>query len=101
MSEEVAGRRKYYEGLPVTNAGFIVPCFFMAATCFESPAIQAAIMLSGYGLIAFAFVLRFRMPKLTVKKLIFVMAGSVLLLGTMTILKMNGVLPHVILRSWE
>lgn len=101
MSEEGAGRRKYYEGLPVTNAGFIVPCFFMAATCFESPAIQAAIMLSWYGLIAFAFVLRFRMPKLTVKKLIFVMAGSVLLLGTMTILKMNGVLPHVILRSWE
>lgn len=94
-------RRKYYEGLPVTNAGFIVPCFFMAATCFHSEAIQASIMLSGYALIAFAFVLRFKMPKFTVKKLIFVMAGTVIVLGTILILKINGVLPHVILRSWE
>ena len=58
-------------------------------------------MLSGYALIAFAFVLRFKMPKFTVKKLIFVMAGTVIVLGTILILKINGVLPHVILRSWE
>ena len=73
----------------------------MAATCFETPAIQAAIMLSGYGLIALAFVVRFKMPKLTIKKLVVVMAASVLILGTMAILKVIGVLPHVILRSWE
>ncbi len=101
VQEEGNARRKYYEGLPVTNAGFIVPCFFMAATCFHSEAIQASIMLSGYALIAFAFVLRFKMPKFTVKKLIFVMAGTVIVLGTILILKINGVLPHVILRSWE
>lgn len=101
MQEEGNARRKYYEGLPVTNAGFIIPCFFMAATCFETPAIQAAIMLSGYGLIALAFVVRFKMPKLTIKKLVVVMAVSVLILGTMAILKVIGVLPHVILRSWE
>ena len=41
------------------------------------------------------------MPKLTIKKLVVVMAASVLILGTMAILKVIGVLPHVILRSWE
>lgn len=94
-------RRKFYEGLPVTNAGFIIPCFFMAATCFRSEAVQTAIMLSGYGIIAFAFVLRFKMPKFGVKGLVIVMSATILLLVLILILKINGVVPHVILRSWE
>lgn len=101
METEGNARRKYYEGLPVTNAGFILPCFFMAATCFESAKVQTAIMLSGYILIAFAFVLRFKMPKARVKGLIIVISLTLILLITIIILKANGILPHHILRSWE
>lgn len=101
LQQEGNTRRKFYEGLPVTNAGFIIPCLFMAATCFKSEHAQAAIMLSGYVLVALAFVVRFKMPKFTAKKLIVAMVVIGIVLGTVLILKLNNVLPHVILRSWE
>lgn len=101
IEEEGNTRRKYYEGLPVTNAGFILPCFFVIATCFRSPKVQTAITLSCYMLIAFAFVLRFKMPKVRVKRLIIAMAFAIAFMVTMIVLKATGVLPHYILRSWE
>ena len=73
------GRRTFYEGLPVTNVAFILPIFYLVAVMFpiHHPA-RNLTMLCGYVLIAFLFVLRFKMPKLGIKGLIIAMLTSVI-----------------------
>lgn len=76
------GRRKSYEGLPVTNVAVGLPMFYMIATMFRDTSlgnpfgftnVTFAIMAFAYLLIAFLFVFRFKMPKLGVKGLVITM----------------------------
>ena len=67
---------KTYEGLPVTNASFIIPIFYLVATMFSVGTFwYTAIMIFGYLAVSVAFVLKFKLPKLGVKdifKVIFI-----------------------------
>ncbi len=63
-----ASRRSYYEGMPVTCVAFSLPVFYLIATIFPPMHIaRNAVMIAGYLIIAFAFVIRFRAPKLHLK----------------------------------
>ena len=74
-SDENCGRRRYYEGLPVTNVAFVLPIFYLVATIFAVKSVgYNAVMLSGYLALSAAFVIRFKMPKLGVKGLLIAMA---------------------------
>lgn len=74
-SDENCGRRRYYEGLPVTNVAFVLPIFYLVATMFAVKSVgYNAVMLSGYLALSAAFVIRFKMPKLGVKGLLIAMA---------------------------
>ncbi len=57
------GKRKSFEGLPVTNVAIAIPIFFIIATMFSAPLATYLIMTGGYLLTAFLMVFRFRMPK--------------------------------------
>lgn len=68
------GPRDAYEGLPITNASLAMPVFYLIATMFDSTGnlgltahqaliVESVIMMVGYGLCAFLFIFKFRMPK--------------------------------------
>lgn len=80
MRDPNCGKRKYYEGLPVTNAGFIIPIFYLIATMFNND-ICTIIMLSGYLLVAFLFVFRFKLPKISPKQILIVLGILIVILG--------------------
>lgn len=63
------GRRKAYEGLPVTNVAVGLPIFYLVAIMFRGDLqfVQPIIMAVCYLLFSFLFVFRFRMPKLGIK----------------------------------
>ena len=80
MEDENCGKRKFYEGLPVTNVAFILPIFFLIATMFPAQSfLYTFIMLFGYVAIAIAFVCKFKLPKVGVKG-IFVIIGILLVI---------------------
>ena len=71
MEDENCGKRKFYEGLPVTNASFIIPIFYFIAIMFDSSSFwYTAIMIFAYLAVSFAFVLKFKLPKLGVKDIL-------------------------------
>lgn len=87
------GKRKSYEGLPVTNAAIAIPVFYIIATMFRDCSlgnllvnefgftnVTFAIMAFAYLLVAFLFVFRFKMPKAGVKGLIITMLIVIALL---------------------
>lgn len=85
-----AGRRKYFEGLPVTNVAFALPIFYLIATIFPPMHIaRNAVMISGYLAIALAFVLRFHMPKLRIKGVIVVIVILLAILTALFIIRYN------------
>lgn len=65
------GKRKYFEGLPVTNTAIAVPVAYVVATMFIyiCPLATELIMAASYLLLAFLFIFRFRMPKAGVRGL--------------------------------
>lgn len=66
------GKRKCYEGLPITNSAFFLPIFYLIATLFDPGSVPyTAVMLGGYLLLAFLFILRFKMPKPGVRGILF------------------------------
>ncbi len=75
------GKRIAFEGLPVTNAAVAIPVFYLIATMFTflSPLAVKLIMLFGYCLTAFLYVLRFRMPKAGIR-------GLLIAIGIVTVL---------------
>lgn len=75
------GKRKYFEGLPVTNVAVAVPIFYLIATMFIyiSPLAMELIMAACYLILAFLFVFRFRMPKAGVR-------GLCIAIGIVTVL---------------
>ncbi len=71
MEDENCGKRKFYEGLPVTNASFIIPIFYLIAIMFSVGSFwYTAIMIFGYVAVSIAFVLKFKIPKLGVKDIL-------------------------------
>lgn len=71
MEDPNCGARKSYEGLPVTNAAFIIPTFYLIATMFIPYSLgYTLIMLCGYILVSIAFILKFKLPKLSPKGVI-------------------------------
>ena len=81
MEDPNCGKRKYYEGLPVTNAGFLIPMFYLIAIMFDSTIAREGIMMGGYLLVAFLFVLKFKLPKISPKQIMIMLAIVVALLG--------------------
>ncbi len=81
------GKRKYYEGLPITNSAFFLPIFYMIATLFDpySPA-RTFVMLGGYLLLAFLFIYRFKMPKPGVRGILLLIASLTAILALLTVL---------------
>lgn len=74
MEDENCGKRKFYEGLPVTNASFIIPIFYLIAIMFDVGSFwYTSIMIFGYLAVSVAFVLKFKIPKLGVKDILKVM----------------------------
>ena len=79
MEDENCGKRKFYEGLPVTCSSFIIPVFYFIATMFSTDSFwYTAIMIFAYISVSFAFILRFKLAKLSVKD-IFKLIGVVLI----------------------
>lgn len=64
------GKRKSFEGLPVTNVAIGIPTFYVIATMFSHPLVRATVLMCGYLLAGFLMVFRFRMPKAGPKGLI-------------------------------
>ncbi len=58
---EESGRRKYYDGLPVTSAALIFPLFYIVNVLFDVPFIWMLPALAA--LMAFAFLFAFRLKK--------------------------------------
>ncbi|MBR4880334.1 MAG: CDP-alcohol phosphatidyltransferase family protein [Clostridia bacterium] len=78
------GKRKYYEGLPVTAVAFGVPIFYLVATMFpEFSNGRTAVMLFGYLLIAVLFVSPFKLPKPGVKAIVVIMAILAVILAAL------------------
>lgn len=76
------GKRTYYEGLPITNAAFFVPLFYLIATLFDPSSVAyTAVMLGGYLALAVAFILPFKLPKPGVKKICALMGILLVLLA--------------------
>lgn len=67
------GKRKSFEGLPVTNVAIGIPTFYVIATMFTDARVTAIVLMCGYLLAAFLMVFRFRMPKAGPKGLILVL----------------------------
>jgi len=78
------GKRKYYEGLPVTAVAFGVPIFYLIATMFpEFSVARTAVMLFGYLLIAVLFVCPFKLPKPSIKGIVVIMAVLAVILAVL------------------
>lgn len=85
-----ADRRTFFEGLPVTNVAFALPIFYLIATIFPPMHVaRNAVMISGYLVIALAFVIRFRMPKLRIKGLLIAMLVLTIILVSLFIIRYN------------
>ena len=93
MEDENCGVRKFYEGLPVTNASFIIPIFYLVATMFSVGSFwYTAIMIFGYLAVSVAFVLKFKLPKLGVKdifKVIFIALAIIVALFIVNVWVIN------------
>lgn len=84
MEDEDCGKRKFYEGLPVTNVGFILPIFYLVATMFAPQSLGWSLtMIIGYLLLAVAFVSPFKVKKLGVKEIIILMGIVGIVLGVL------------------
>lgn len=87
MEDENCGVRKFYEGLPVTNASFIIPIFYLVATMFSVGTFwYTAIMIFGYLAVSVAFVLKFKLPKLGVKDIFKVIFIALIVIITLFII---------------
>jgi len=84
MEDENCGKRKFYEGLPVTNASFIIPIFYLLAIMFSVGSFwYTAIMIFGYLAVSIAFVLKFKIPKLGVKDIFKVILVVLVVIGAL------------------
>ncbi len=84
------GKRKYYEGLPVTAVAFGIPIFYLIATMF--PAFSAArtgVMLFGYLLIAVLFVSPFKLPKPGIKHIVVLMGILAVILAVLVFIHLK------------
>ena len=82
MQDPNCGKRKFYQGLPVTSSAFIMPIVFLIATMFPAQSIgMTATMITGYITVAIAFVLNFKLPKLSVKGTIKAIAIFAIIFG--------------------
>lgn len=70
LDPEAANKRKYFEGMPVTQISLILPFVYYVATCFSQTWVQQMIMLILYVCYAAAMVIRFKLPKPSVKGLV-------------------------------
>ncbi len=84
LQDADAGRREYYEGLPVTNVAIGLPVFYLAAIMFRGldglagRLVPELVMAFCYLLISFLFVFRFKVKKFRPKALVVVIAIVVL-----------------------
>lgn len=84
MEDENCGKRKFYEGLPVTSVGFILPIFYLIATMFAPQSLGCSlVMIVGYLLLAVAFVSPFKVKKIGVKEICILMAVVAVVLGAL------------------
>ena len=78
------GKRKYYEGLPVTAVAFGIPIFYLIATMFpEFSVARTAVMLGGYLLIAALFVSPFKIKKPGIKGIVVIMGILAVILAAL------------------
>ena len=61
MEDPNCGKRKYYEGLPVTNVAFILPIFYLIATLFTPQSLGMTLtMIICYLSVSIAFISKFK-----------------------------------------
>jgi len=89
MEDQNCGKRKFYEGLPVTNAAFIIPIFYLVATmfAFKSPGYTIT-MIAGYIIVSFLFISRFKVPKPNLKGILKLLAIVIIALGVLLTLNL-------------
>ena len=84
MEDANCGKRKFYEGLPVTNVGFILPIFYLIATMFAPQSLGWSLtMIVGYLFLAIAFVTPFKVKKPGVKEIVVLMGIIAVVLGAL------------------
>ena len=89
MQDENCGKRKFYEGLPVTNSAFIIPIFYIIATMFPVESLGATItMVIAYVGVSIAFISKFKIPKPGTKNIIKIMLIAALLFTALVVLKL-------------
>lgn len=83
------GKRKFYQGLPVTSAALIIPALF----CFRGllgayfPFVYAIVLV----LTAVCFIVNFRMKKFGMKGNFILLGIGILLFAILLVLKFNGI----------
>lgn len=89
MQDENCGKRKYYEGLPVTNSAFIIPIFYIIATMFKEQSLGTTItMIIGYVSVAIAFISNFKIPKPSTKNIFKIMLIIALIFAGLVTIKL-------------
>lgn len=84
------GKRTYYDGLPVTNAAIIIPLCFLIATMFNTGSVGYILtMLIGYTVVGFAFILRFKLPKIGVKTILKIVTVIAIILAILLFLNLK------------
>ena len=83
------GKRKFYQGLPVTSAALIFPFLFCFRGLLDAyfPFVYAGALV----LTAVCFVTNFRVKKLGMKGNVVMLIAGVLLLAILLVLKFNGI----------
>lgn len=87
MEDENCGKRTFYEGLPVTCVGFILPVFYFVAQIFSSnPTVVTIIMISCYVMVAIAYVIKVKLPKFGLKSILITAAIFAVVLASLILL---------------
>jgi len=89
MQDENCGKRKFYEGLPVTNAAFIIPIFYIIAIMFPAESIGTTItMVVAYVGVAIAFISKFKIPKPSPKNIVKIMLVAAVVFAILVTIKL-------------
>lgn len=87
---ENVGKRTYYEGLPVTTSAIIIPFCYLIATLFEVRSLGYILtMLIGYIIVAFAFILQFKVSKPGAKGVFKIIIIAAVILAVLLVLKLG------------
>lgn len=88
--KEDAGKREFYEGLPVTPSSIIISLCYLIATLFKTNSLGYTLtMLIGYVSVAIAFISPFKVTKIGAKGILKLIIVVAIVLGILITLKLG------------